>query len=99
MLNVTPRAATLLEAARTESGVPKSHGIRFFAQAKDGQEPRLAIGFAPEPGPSDTVNEHGDLKTFVAPEVTEALADVTLDARPSNGHEELVLVHAETDPT
>ncbi len=99
MLNVTPRAATLLEAARTESGVPKSHGVRFFAQAKEGQEPTLAIGFASEPGPSDTVSEHGDLKTFVAPEVTEALADVTLDARPSNGHEELVLVHPENNAT
>jgi Fe-S cluster assembly iron-binding protein IscA len=95
MLNVTPRAATLLEAARTDAGAPKDYGVRFFAQAKEGQEPRLAIGFAAEPGPSDTVNEHGDLKTFVAPEVTEALTDVTLDARASDGQEELVLVHAE----
>ena len=96
MLNVTPRAVTLLEAARTDAGAPKSYGVRFFAQSQEGEEPRLAIGFAAEPGPSDTVSEHGDLKTFVAPEFTEALSEVTLDARPSDGHEELVLVRRET---
>lgn len=98
MLNVTPRAATLLEAARENAGAPKDYGVRFFAQAKEGEEPRLAIGFAAEPGPADAVNEHDGLKTFVAPEVTEALTDVTLDVRPSNGQEELVLVQQE-EPT
>ncbi len=95
MLNVTPRAATLLESARTDAGVPKTHGVRFFAQAPAGQEPQLRMSFAAEPGPSDTVNEHGDLKTFVAPEVTGMFADVTLDTRPSGGQEELVLVRQE----
>ena len=95
MLKVTPNAATALVNARDEAGAPETHGVRFFAEQQEGQAPRLAIGFAAEPGPKDTVAEQEGIKTFLAPEVADVLTDVTLDARPANGQQELVLLRAD----
>lgn len=98
MIKVTPQAATILVAARDDAGAPKEFGVRFFAEQPEGQAPRLAIGFAAQPGPADEVNEQEGLKTFVAPEVVQALGDATIDARISDGQQELVVRKDEAAP-
>ena len=94
MLKVTPNAAAALTAARTETGAPDTHGIRFFAatsaQAPD-QPGRLAFDFVASPEPNDAVAEQSGLKTYVAPEVQDAVGDATVDIEEIGDEAHLVL--------
>lgn len=91
MLKVTSTAATVLNEARADAGAPESCGVRFFASSQQGKQPTLAIGFAEKASPGDQVIEHEGITTFVAPEVAEALNDKTLDARETEGQQELFI--------
>jgi Fe-S cluster assembly iron-binding protein IscA len=94
MLKVTPNAAAALTAARSDSGVPDTHGIRFFA-ASPAEAPdrpgRLAFEFVAAPKPDDAVAEHSGLKTYVAPEVEAAVGEATVDTEEVGVETHLVL--------
>jgi len=87
MLTITQEAAELLSESRQSVGAPDSYGVRFFAEGPA----QLAIAFVPEAQPGDQVTEQEGVTAFVAPEVSEALDEATLDVSPEDGVEEFVL--------
>lgn len=87
MLTITQKAAELLSESRQSVGAPDSYGVRFFAEGPA----QLAIAFVPEAQPGDQVAEQEGVTAFVAPEVSEALDEATLDVSPEDGVEEFVL--------
>jgi Fe-S cluster assembly iron-binding protein IscA len=92
MLTITKDAATVLTQSRESAGAPDSFGVRFFAATPPGgNEPGVAIAFVPEAEPGDQVTEQEGVTAYLAPEVSEALEEATLDATPEDGHVELVL--------
>jgi Fe-S cluster assembly iron-binding protein IscA len=92
MLTITHEAAALLEQQRHAAEAPDTFGVRLFAASPPGGgSPRVALAFVPEAEPGDQVTEQEGVTAFVAPEVTEALADAVLDASPVDGDVELVI--------
>ncbi|HXG40047.1 MAG TPA: hypothetical protein VNJ28_03815 [Candidatus Limnocylindrales bacterium] len=92
MLTITEQAAALLTETRRSTGAPESYGIRLFAATPPGGEaPGIVLTFVAGPEPGDQVTEQHGLKAFVAPELSGALDDATLDATTEGGVEELVL--------
>jgi Fe-S cluster assembly iron-binding protein IscA len=92
MLTITKDAATVLTQNRETAGAPDSFGVRFFAATPPGGgEPAVAIAFVPEAEPGDDVTEQEGVTAYLAPEVSDALDEATLDASPGNGGTELIL--------
>lgn len=92
MLMITPTAATVLSAARTEKGVPSDYGVRFFATSTaDSDQARLAFNFVASPQPDDTVLKDGDIEAYVAPEVNDVIGDVVIDAETVGERKDLVV--------
>jgi Fe-S cluster assembly iron-binding protein IscA len=92
MLTITPMAETALTNARAEKGAPDDYGVRFFTTKKpESDKARLAFKFVDAPQPDDTVITDGRIEAYVAPEVSEVLGDVVVDATAEGGLGDLVL--------
>ena len=94
MLRLTPDAAATLSAARSDSGKPETHGVRFFASAAPvgpDQQPRLAFNFVPGPHPDDAVTEQAGLSAYVSPEVTAMVGEATVDTERTGDQVRLIL--------
>lgn len=82
MLQCTPAAAATLDQVREQQGLPENYGLRLFpAQATDGQV-TLGLGFAEAPEEGDQVDEQHGTRLFVAPEIADELAEMSLDIEP-----------------
>ena len=79
MLQVTPEATELLHAAKQAEGVPDSFGVRVYGAPAEGGKVQVHIGFTDQPEEGDSVTEQPVTRLFVAPELTEALTDATID--------------------
>lgn len=100
MLKLTDGAAQVLTTARADLGAPDTHGVRFYTPGEDAPgegQARLAFDFVAGPGENDTVDEVSGLKTFVAPEVNDALGNATIDVEQSGDQARLVLHSPRTD--
>jgi Fe-S cluster assembly iron-binding protein IscA len=93
MLKMTPAAAMALSSARAEVGAPETYGVRLFAprDADTGRPSRFGFDFVARPEPEDAVLEESGLTAYVAPEVTAAVGDATLDVEPDGDTARLVL--------
>jgi Fe-S cluster assembly iron-binding protein IscA len=92
MLTITDKAVARLVESRESVGAPDSYGVRLFsATPPDGGTPGLAIAFVPEAEPGDQVAQQEGVTAYVAPEVSDALDDATLDVSGEGGAEELVI--------
>ena len=94
MLKITPEAATLLATARESSGKPENFGVRF--SLSEGSAPaedraRIRFDFVPNAEPQDEVAEESGLRVYVAPEVSAAVGDATVEAHKDDGSAQLVL--------
>jgi Fe-S cluster assembly iron-binding protein IscA len=90
MFRITHDAAVALSAARAASGAPENFGTRFSVSEAQGQ-PRLAVTFVEQPIPGDNVTEQEGMPVYVAPELSEAIPEATVDAEPVDGEPQLVL--------
>lgn len=80
MLQLTDAAAATLASACQEEGMaPDSAGVRVSGTMNDSGTLSLEVTLQEEPEPSDEVNEQGDIRLFVAPEVSEPLSELELD--------------------
>lgn len=92
MLKVTHDAATLLASSRASSGHPETFGVRFFVTEVPGEgKAQLAFEFVPDPRPQDQVAEQEGLSVYVAPELSEALGEATIDAQEAGSGKQLIL--------
>lgn len=82
MLQCTPAAASTLEGVRQQNDLPESFGVRLFAAPAPDGEVGLGIDFAPQPAEGDAVTEQHGTTIMVAPEISDQLADLTLDVVP-----------------
>lgn len=90
MLSLTSDAAEVVSTEKTEQGVPEAFGLRVFPnETPRGVEVQLA--FVAEPDSGDQVYESEGQRLFVAPELTEPLADAVLDATTTPDGAGLVL--------
>jgi Fe-S cluster assembly iron-binding protein IscA len=98
MLQLTHAAASHIAEERRQKGLPDSFGVRVSAHSNDHGEVGLALAFAEFPADGDDVTEQDGTRMFVAPEVSDALANAALTVtdtpdgtalvlteRPSNG--------------
>jgi Fe-S cluster assembly iron-binding protein IscA len=81
MVQLTSEAALLLNEVKKAYKIPNDHGLRFFEEAEDGQEPEVRLTFVDAPAPSDIVEEQEKHKLFVAPEVKDRLEGASLEAK------------------
>lgn len=93
MLKVTDGAAKALTAARSTTGAPDTHGVRFYSAPSDAPsgQTRLAFDFVAEPAPDDAVSEVSGLKTYVEPTAGEAFGDATIDVEQTASGTRLVV--------
>jgi Fe-S cluster assembly iron-binding protein IscA len=92
MVKITEKAAALLSEARASSGAPQQFGVRFYVIADSpAQGKSLGFEFVDSPEPRDEVDEQQGLPVYVAPELTTVAADGTVDARETDGRNQLVL--------
>ena len=92
MFKMTPAAAMALSSARAEVGAPDTYGVRLFApRDATGRPSRFGFDFVARPEKDDTVLEESGLTAYVAPEVTAAVGDATLDVEPDGDGARLVL--------
>ncbi len=80
MLQVTPRAATVLKDARSQQGLPDQFGLRVHPQRPDRRH-GIRLKFIAEPLEGDETAESDGLRVFVSPDLAEALADQTIDTQ------------------
>jgi Fe-S cluster assembly iron-binding protein IscA len=91
MLTITPEATALVSSLRVQRGFPDGYGLRIYsAAAGDGQQ-ALRIDFTEAPMSGDDVTESHGERLFVAPDVTDVLADQVLDAEEVDEQTRLVL--------
>jgi len=92
MLRITHDAAVALSSARSASGAPDTFGTRFsIADAAEAGPNRLAITFVERPIEGDDVSEQEGMAVYVAPELSEAMPQATIDAKPVDGETQLIL--------
>jgi len=92
MLTITQKAAEVLAESRQSAGAPDSYGVRLFAaMPPEGGSPSLALAFVAAAEPGDHVTQQEGVTAYVAPEVSEALDDATLDVSTDDGAQQLVL--------
>lgn len=100
MLQMTDRAAELLNQIRTTSDIPSEAGVRIYAEQTAGDQVSIGVGFIDNPLPGDQVTEQGGVKLFVAPEVAGPLDRTMIDVTRDNGESQLIFCpqdQAETD--
>ena len=84
MLQVSEAAAIFLKEAIVQSDAPNDAAVRL--EPRVDRPDTLGISFRDEPEAGDDIVEESGLRVFVAPEVSEALSDRTLDvASTQNG--------------
>jgi Fe-S cluster assembly iron-binding protein IscA len=93
MLTLTERAATVLNEARSQQGVPGDALVRV-APAAGAPEGGISVGFVDQAQLGDhTASVHG-VDLCVAPEVADALDAAQIDVDQSSGAAQLVIVPA-----
>jgi Uncharacterized conserved protein len=97
MLQMTPRAAELLNQIRSSSDIPSQAGVRVYAEQANGSEVSIGVGFIDQPVPGDQVSEQAGVKLFVAPEVAGPLENKMIDVAGENGESQLVFCPQEDD--
>lgn len=90
MLRVTEEAATLLREVREQVDSSPQGGARLVPEPSP-QGMGIRIGFVQEPEGSDQVIEQSGMRVFVADELTEPLADKTLDTQATPEGTQLLL--------
>lgn len=84
MLEITGRASEYLEEARSMQGIPPTYGVRVYTEpSQDGEQSAIRVGFTEKPAMGDEVVETHGTSLYVAPEVTDALADLVMDTVPA----------------
>jgi Fe-S cluster assembly iron-binding protein IscA len=84
MLQVTTRAAAVLNEERSHRGIPESFGLRVQQDRSDSTA-RLRLEFAATPVAGDEVGETAGVRVFVAPDIAEVLAGQAIDASEGSG--------------
>ena len=95
MLKVTSEAATVLKAAKNETGAPSQAGLRIRRadhMPADDNSVAVALAFIDAPEPNDQTLEEDGLRVFVAGDLVDVLDDKTLDVRATEDGAELVLL-------
>ena len=83
MLQITSRAAAVLNEERTQRGIPESFGLRV-QEERSNSTSGLRLEFAAAPVPGDEVGETDGVQVFIAPEVADALAEQAIDTAEGN---------------
>lgn len=99
MLQMTDRAAELLNQIRSTSDIPDQAGVRVYAEQATGDQVSIGVGFIDNPMPGDQVTEHEGVKLFVAPEVAGPLDKTMIDVTRDNGESQLVFCPQEDTPS
>ncbi|MPY91974.1 MAG: hypothetical protein GEV08_02605 [Acidimicrobiia bacterium] len=82
MLQFTQTAASVLQGARSQQGLPDTYGVRVFAAKTAEDEMALQIGFAEVPAEGDHVARQHEPPLFISGEIAEQLSDVEIDVVP-----------------
>lgn len=82
MLQCTPTAAATLDAVRKRNDLPDEYGVRIAAAPSPEGGVGLAISFTEVPADGDQVTQQHGTTLIVAPEVSDQLAEMTLDVIP-----------------
>jgi Fe-S cluster assembly iron-binding protein IscA len=91
MLEITNRASEYLEEARSMHGIPPTYGVRVFTEpSPNGEQNGIQVRFTEKPAMGDEVVETHGTSLYVAPEVTDALADLVMDTAPGEDGPSLV---------
>jgi Fe-S cluster assembly iron-binding protein IscA len=90
MLQMTTRAAALLNQIRSTSDIPVDAGVRVYAEQATGDQVSIGVGFIDNPMPGDQVIEQEGVKLFVAPEVAAPLDNTIIDVTRDNGESQLI---------
>lgn len=91
MFKLTPAAEAVLTSVRDQSGKPDTYGVRFFTSGQPLEQGRLAFDFVESPAPDDSVDEAGDLNTYVAADVSAMVGDAIVDVETIGDQQDLVL--------
>lgn len=84
MLQVTSRAAAVLNEQKSQQGIPESFGLRVQQDRSDSSA-GLRLEFAEAPVPGDEVGETEGVRVFVAPDIAEVLGGRAIDASEGSG--------------
>jgi Fe-S cluster assembly iron-binding protein IscA len=90
-MKLTDAAAKILKEERAQVGLPSDACPRIRSAPGAGEDPGLQLGFVLEPAPTDQIVDHPDLRVFVSAELTDTLADCTLDVKDTHDGSVLVL--------
>ena len=96
MLQMTHKAAELLNQIRTTSDIPNEAGVRVYAEQASGDQVGIGVGFIDNPMPGDQVSEQDGVKLFVAPEVAGPLERTMIDVTRDNGESQLIFCPQES---
>lgn len=91
LLTLSPTAATMLDGARGQRGVPEDATLRI-APSTDGQHGSISLGFVDDPFDGDQTGDAHGLPYCVAPEVAPTLEEATIDVQGSGEDAHLVVV-------
>lgn len=80
MLTLTPAATAAVTTLLENPGLPENAGLRLHQATDPTGRPAIGIDIVEAPEPDDEHVPTGDSELFVAPEVSEALSDLVLDA-------------------
>jgi Fe-S cluster assembly iron-binding protein IscA len=84
MLQLTTRAAEILEQERADRGIPDTFGLRVRQDHSDSKS-MLQLEFTEGPVPGDQVGEAGGVRLFVAADIADVLAGQAIDATENSG--------------
>jgi Fe-S cluster assembly iron-binding protein IscA len=84
MLQVTGRAAAVLNEQKSQRGIPESFGLRVQQDRSDSTA-GLRLEFTAAPVPGDEVGETEGIRVFVAPDVADVLAEQAIDTSQDSG--------------
>lgn len=90
MLQMTTRAAELLNQIRSSSEIPNDAGVRVYAEQATDDQVSIGVGFIDNPMPGDQVTEQEGVRLFVAPEVAGPLDRTMIDVAAEDGETQLV---------
>lgn len=85
MLQISPRAARIINSERDGHGVGPAGGMRMFLGSDEERARAVRLAFVSEPEPSDTVVEQHASRVFLAAEVAPLLSAYTLDTELLDG--------------
>lgn len=81
MLTLTENASTAVRDLTARAGLPESGGLRIAESEQ--QLGSFELALVPEAAPGDDVIDAAGATVFVPPSTSTALADLTLDADPT----------------